>query len=84
MESFFDGYCPESRLMGKSVEMRLNRSDFFESEETGLQIFLIPGYLAVKLRTRGDGNFKLNKVYARDVTMGELLVAQQKDRIPFY
>ncbi|MHB1177260.1 MAG: hypothetical protein ACYCZO_02905 [Daejeonella sp.] len=43
MEEFFidqpfDGYCPESRLKGRKVRMRLNSYDFFESEETGLQI----------------------------------------------
>jgi len=32
----FDGYCCESKLDGLMVEMRLNQSDIFESEKTGL------------------------------------------------
>jgi hypothetical protein len=31
MEIYFDGYCPESLLKGKQVEMRLNKDDFWES-----------------------------------------------------
>ena len=85
MKEFFDGYCPESRrLNGKSVKMRLNKSDFFESEETGLQIYLIPGVLAVKLNIRGSGEFKQTVVYASDFVCGEALVDQQKEKIPFY
>ncbi len=37
-DHFFDGYCPESKLDGEKVRMRLNAHDFFESEKTGLQI----------------------------------------------
>ena len=48
----WNGYCPESMLKGKSVRMRLNRSDFFESEETGLQICLLRGVQAVILNFR--------------------------------
>ena len=84
MKEFFDGFCPESRLIGKSVKMRLNTSDFFESEETGLQIYLIPGVLAVKLNIRGSGEFKQTVVYASDFVCGEALVDQQKEKIPFY
>lgn len=34
----FDGYCPESNLKGKKIEMKLNEMDFRESEKTGLKI----------------------------------------------
>jgi hypothetical protein len=60
---FFDGFCPESRLKGKQVRMRLNQDDFWESEETGLQITSFPPYAAV-LAWRGKGLFKKNKEYA--------------------
>lgn len=52
----WNGYCPESLLKGKTVRMRLNQNDFFESEETGLQICIIPGIQAVILSFRGKGN----------------------------
>ena len=29
----FDGYCPECKLNGEDVPMRLNAHDFFESEK---------------------------------------------------
>jgi hypothetical protein len=38
LDQFWNGYCPESELSGKKVRMRLNNWDFYESEETGLQI----------------------------------------------
>ena len=43
--------------------MRLNAGDFYESEETGLQITSFPPYAAV-LAWRGKGLFKKNKEYA--------------------
>ena len=43
----FDGYCPESKLKGEQVEMRLNKMDFWESEKTGLQITTFPPYAAI-------------------------------------
>ncbi|MBW6479802.1 MAG: hypothetical protein K0B37_10260 [Bacteroidales bacterium] len=52
--TMWDGYCPESKLMnGKKVRMRLNGWDFFESEETGLQICVLSGVKAVVLNFRG-------------------------------
>ena len=41
VSQIWDGYCPESRLKGKVVRMRLNSWDFYESEETGLQIAMV-------------------------------------------
>jgi hypothetical protein len=54
---YFDGYCPESLLKGKQVEMRLNEDDFWESEATGLQMTVFPPYAAI-LRWRGKGNLR--------------------------
>ena len=59
----FDGFCPESKLNGKQVRMRLNEYDFWESEETGLQITTFPPYAAV-LAWRGEANFKDYMEYA--------------------
>jgi len=80
----FDGYCCESKLKGCLVEMRLNQSDFFESEKTGLQIALISGAFAVKLNSRGSGLFKKEKIFARDFATGEVIVVQRKEVFPFY
>jgi hypothetical protein len=55
----WNGYCPESWLMGKTIRMRLNDMDFFESEETGLQICVLRGVQAIILNFRGKGKFVL-------------------------
>lgn len=47
IQLFFDGYCPESLMEGKRVEMRLNDDDFWESEATGLQMTIFPPYAAI-------------------------------------
>ena len=69
IEIFFDGYCPESRLQGKQVEMRLNDDDFWESEATGLQMTVFPPYAAI-LRWRGQGRFRQTKEVASDTCTG--------------
>lgn len=61
----FDGYCPESKLIGRIVKMRLNGDDFWESEATGLQISVFPPYAAI-LPWRGEGNFKIHDRIASD------------------
>lgn len=57
MSNMWNGCCLYSLLKGKTIRMRLNQCDFFESEETGLQIFIIPGVQAVILNFRGKGKF---------------------------
>jgi hypothetical protein len=79
----WNGYCPESLLKGKKVRMRLNQSDFFESEETGLQICVWKGVQAVILNFRGEGNFRTTPEYADEIENGELLSPQNTDRPPF-
>jgi len=79
----FDGYCPESKLLGERVKMRLNAHDFFESEKTGLQIAIsYPGVNAVVLNFRGDGKFRKTINYAHEVENGELLSPQVMDEFP--
>ena len=56
-EVYFDGYCPESLLKGKKVEMKLNEDDFWESLETGLQVTVFPPFATI-LRWRGKGKFR--------------------------
>lgn len=80
----FDGYCPESTLNGKQVRMRLNRHDFFESEETGLQIAICySGVQAVIMNFRGKGDFRQTPSYADEVENGETLSPQTLNRFPF-
>lgn len=79
----WNGYCPESWLKGKTIRMRLNTSDFFESEETGLQICVLKGLQAVILNFRGKGKFKTSPEYADDMDCGELLSPQNTDMPPF-
>ncbi len=84
LSTWWDGYCPESYLKGKKVRMRLNSWDFFESEETGLQMAVHRGVLAIILNFRGKGDFRFTKNYADEVVNGELLTTQTSDNFPFY
>ncbi len=79
----WNGYCPESLLKGKTVRMRLNQYDFFESVETGLQICIISGVQAVILNFRGKGKFRTSESYGDEVENGEILSPQNTDRPPF-
>jgi hypothetical protein len=63
--------------------MQLNQNDFFESEETGLQICIIPGVQAVILNFRGKGKFRTTANYADEIENGEMLSPQNSDRPPF-
>lgn len=89
ISTWWNGYCPESLIKGKTVRMRLNRSDFFESEETGLQICIIPGVQAVILNFRGKGDFRDTPSYGDELSepdeygVGLILSPQNTDRIPF-
>ena len=83
ISTFWTGMCPESALQGKSVRMRLNDFDFYESEETGLQIFVFPGVQAVILNFRGKGKFREKPVYGKDVYNGEILSPMNHTRPPF-
>ncbi len=64
LNQMWNGYCPESYLQGKKVRMRLNRNDFFESEETGLQIAVLRGVQAIIMNFRGKGDFRTNPEFA--------------------
>ena len=79
----WNGYCPESWLKGKTVRMKLNKNDFFESEETGLQICVLRGVQAIILNFRGSGNFPSNSTYAEDIETGEMLSPQTTGYPPF-
>jgi hypothetical protein len=74
---FFDGFCPESMLKRKQVEMKLNEDDFWESEETGLQITVFPPYATI-LRWRGKGKFKQSSDIASNILTGLVLTEAQK------
>ena len=74
MDIYFDGYCPESLLKEKSVAMRLNEDDFWESEATGLQITAFPPFATI-LRWRGKGKFRQSSDVASNSLSG-LVLAQ--------
>lgn len=79
----WNGYCPESWLKDKTVRMRLNQNDFYESEETGLQICVLPGVQAIILNFRGEGKFRETASYGDEMENGEILSPQNTDRPPF-
>ena len=80
IELYFDGYCPESLLNGKQVEMKLNDDDFWESVETKLQISVFYPYYATILRWRGKGNLKSSSENASDVLTGLVLANAMKEK----
>jgi len=79
----WNGYCPESLLKGKTVRMRLNNWDFYESEETGLQICVLDGFFAVILNFRGEGKFRSTKSYGHEIAKDQFLCPQNTDNFPF-
>lgn len=80
----WNGYCPESWANGRTVRMRLNKMDFYESEETGLQIAIgFSGVQAVILKHRGNGNFTSKRTYADQRDCNECLSPQTLERPPF-
>lgn len=83
LNQMWNGYCPESALKGKQVRMRLNRNDFFESEETGIQIAVLRGVQAIIMNFRGKGDFRTNPEFADEIENGEMLSPQNTDRPPF-
>lgn len=83
LNQMWNGYCPESYLKGKRIRMRLNRNDFYESEETGLQIAVLPGVQAIIMNFRGNGDFRTNPEYADEIENGEMLSPQNSDSQPF-
>ena len=83
LNQMWNGYCPESYLQGKKVRMRLNRNDFFESEETGLQIAVLRGVQAIIMNFRGKGDFRTNPEFADKIENGEMLSPQNTDSPPF-
>ena len=83
ISNMWNGYCPESLLKDKTVRMRLNQHDFYESEETGLQICIIPRVQAIILNFRGKGKFKSIPNYGNEIENGEILSPQNTDRPPF-
>ncbi|MGH2566084.1 MAG: hypothetical protein ACRDE5_16315 [Ginsengibacter sp.] len=72
----FDGFCPECKLKGELVEMRLNENDFWESVKTHLQITIFPPYAAI-LKWRGNGKFKKLKTIASKKIKGLILAKTQ-------
>lgn len=83
LRQVWNGYCPESHLFGRTVRMRLNSDDFYESEETGLQIVVLSGVQAIILKFRGSGSFRSTVSYADEIENGELLSPQNIDSPPF-
>ena len=83
LNQMWNGYCPESYLKGKRVRMRLNRNDFYESEETGLQIAVLRGVQAIIMNFRGNGDFRTNPEFADEIENGEMLSPQNTDRPTF-
>ena len=76
---YFDGYCPECKLKGEQVEMRLNSMDFWECVKTGLQVSIFPPFAAI-LQWRGEGKFKNSRRTASKKIKGLLLAKAQVEK----
>ncbi|MFZ4789358.1 MAG: hypothetical protein ACOYMW_00335 [Candidatus Competibacteraceae bacterium] len=58
-DPYYDGHCPECRLLrGNDEEMWLNRGDFFECPNCHLMVSLREPTMTAILRRRGNGNFR--------------------------
>ena len=79
----WNGYCPESWLQGKTVRMKLNSNDFYESEATGLQICVLKGMQAIIMNFRGKGEFHSKEEFADTIESGEMLSPQTTEFGPF-
>ena len=78
IQIYFDGYCPESLLKGKSAEMRMNEDDFWESEATGLQVSVFSPYATI-LPWRGQGKFRGSSQRASGLLSGLVLTKGNKE-----
>lgn len=56
-DEFTDGACPQCRLNGERVQLRINSSDLLECSQCKLQALVGVGIL-ILLRSRGEGDFK--------------------------
>lgn len=80
----WDGYCPECRLKGEKVRMRLNSWDFYECEECKLQIAIgFPNVQCVILKFKGEGKFRHIVQYAHDHENGEMYSPHILDYPPY-
>lgn len=76
LRQMWNGYCLESWLKGKKVRMRINHWDFYESEETRLQICL-QGVQEILLKFRGEGKFRSTPTFGDEIEPGEMLSPQR-------
>ena len=83
IDQIWNGFCPESLLKNKTVRMRLNKNDFYESEETGLQIAVLSGVQAIIMNFRGKGRFRIEPKYADEIENGEIFSPQNTEKSPF-
>ncbi len=80
---FWNGYCPECAFKGMNEKMKLNDDDFYECEESGLQIVLtFPNFFASILKFRGKGKWRTNPDYAHELPRNEILCRQISDDVP--
>jgi len=83
ISTMWNGYCPESWMLGQTVRMKLNNMDFYESEGTGLQICVLRGVQAIIMNFRGKGKFRANISFADEIENGEILSPYTMAAPPF-
>ncbi len=83
INQIWNGFCPECMLKNKNVKMRLNKNDFYECEESALQICVLSGVQAIIMNFRGKGDFKNEPRYSTDIENGEILSPQNYNGFPF-
>jgi len=83
VDLFWNGYCPECWLKGKKARMKLNSDDFFECEESGLQIVItFPNFFVSILKFRGKGEWRSKPDYAHDFPRNDMLCYPITDNVP--
>jgi len=77
-DNYSDGCCPQCALKNESVEMLLNREDYWECPVCHLQAAGSKASFMV-LRERGMGDFKGHRVSATEYVVGAFITKQSAE-----
>ena len=77
-DDYNDGCCPQCALQDQERELLLNRDDYWECRDCHLQVSGGGGRCMI-LRQRGSGQFKSERIGAREHIVGAYVCAQSPE-----